>query len=632
MLVYCTERYFQSRACAREIIYAVLLKKPLVAVLEPDPARGGLHRRTIEELLAKQRFTPHGKDDAPADHSWVAKWKLEDEIAKWGFTMMPTCAEIAEALFQDEVIEWNRLTASQAVSARQIAERVLPEKERTHVYVEGEPGTQTIVPPPLTHGREFHLYCSPHNAGAEKVGTELSQLLEQLSPSNSRRDASGPLLKMTTSLEALDRCEHMLLYLTTKTWTNGKHSLELARELGKARRKAVHLLLVHELPSHVLDDGLGTDRGACDFYDLWKEGWTPPYLLASNLYSQIAFPLKPNEFHRAALAVVLGKLSEGGGECLKLSEEEIRRSEEAEEKGLREHVPAQLKPRTGREPADRHANIRKTKNAGTALPEEQLERRSHCGSAGNEGGEGGVTGESGGFTAREAPPSSRYPQLPPGNRHAASRLVAGRMLRAQIRMAEELPAATLPPPCQTGYISHRPGRQQRLEEIRQRQQERKRAVQASVPLEQHKPQRRSSVSRVMLQPLYESAAWLQRSRASKDFETDVAESPLPRASHDPRGPDSLVRTSAKLEAGLALGAQSPDQPLAGRQGGTSHVGELHGDAPVAHGVAGADPNSTDEPLYMALAARRAIRSAARRASIAVCAPPEEVRRRSTLRL
>ena len=722
VLVYCTERYFKSRPCAREIIYAVLLKKPLVAVLEPDPARGGLKRCAIEELLTKQRFTPHGKDDAPADHSWVAKWKLEGEIVKWGFTKMPTSAEIAEALFQDEAIEWNRLTAFQAVSARRTAERALPEKERNHVYVESEPGTQEIAPPPLTHGRKFHLYCSPHNAGAEKIGTDLSQLLEQLSPDKSRRDANKPLLKMTTSLEALDRCEHMLLYLTTKTWTNGKHSTELARELGKARRNGVHLLLVHELPSHVLDDDVGTDRGACDFYDMWNEGWTPPYLLATNLYNQIALPLKPNEFHRAALAVVLGKLSEGGGERVKLSEEEIKLSEEAEEKGLREHVPAQLKSRADNEPAGRPSNIRKTKAGGTN--EEQLaaptmclttvstarasqrplgpalsrhaelvssiladtraftelchlvqdmsasegaeraissaweggagdisvaggntrllerfggsgprwggdqsvgsERRSHCGSAGDEGGEDGITGESGGFTAREAPPRSRYQQPGPGGKHDPSRLAAAKTLRAQMRIMEDLPAAALPPPREPGYNSHRPGRQQRLEEIRKRREERKQAVQASVPLEQPKPQRRPSVSRVMLQPLYDSAAWLRRSRASKDFET---ESPT---GHDARGPDSLVRTPDKLEAGLDV--QLPDQPLARRQGGTPHVGQLSGEADVALEVVGADPNSTDEPpVYMALAARRATRPAAG-ATIAVFAPPEDVRRRSTLRL
>ena len=58
----------------------------------------------------------------------MAKWKLEGEIAKWGFTKMPTSAEIAEALFQDEAIEWNRLTAFQAVSARRTAERALPER------------------------------------------------------------------------------------------------------------------------------------------------------------------------------------------------------------------------------------------------------------------------------------------------------------------------------------------------------------------------------------------------------------------------------------------------------------------------------------------------------------------------
>ena len=37
-----SEKYFASRACARELLYALLYKKDFIALLEPDKTRGGL--------------------------------------------------------------------------------------------------------------------------------------------------------------------------------------------------------------------------------------------------------------------------------------------------------------------------------------------------------------------------------------------------------------------------------------------------------------------------------------------------------------------------------------------------------------------------------------------------------------
>ena len=80
-LCMCTEKYFQSRACAREIFRAVLLQKPLIAVLEPDGTRGSLSREEIEELLTRQLYPPLGQPNAPADLTWADKWALDDEVA-----------------------------------------------------------------------------------------------------------------------------------------------------------------------------------------------------------------------------------------------------------------------------------------------------------------------------------------------------------------------------------------------------------------------------------------------------------------------------------------------------------------------------------------------------------------------
>lgn len=376
VLVFGTAMYFESRACARELFRALLLKKPLIVVLEPDAKRGSLSREAIRSLLTKQRFNAKGEPDDNGEHTWVSKWGLDGEVAAWGYPSAPTGEEIAAALFSDEdPIEWNRFTAFQAITLRLIVERLLTQAERKKVFVQGELGAQALSPPSLARGRTFHLYCSPNNEGAREVGDELNELLVKLN-----KHEGEPLLKTTTSLDDLDQCEHMLLYLTAKTWTNGEHSKEFAREIAKSARKGVHLLLVHEFPS-VVDEGQrdGTKRGACDFNDFWNEGWTPTHLKIgpANIYKQIALALKPGLWRAAGLATVLSKLSEGASERVP-----IELSEEAEEKALKEHVPAVLQPKATADEHgghDRHSSAnRKTKadapsyNELRAHPKQQL--------------------------------------------------------------------------------------------------------------------------------------------------------------------------------------------------------------------------------------------------------------------
>ena len=340
ILCFCTDKYFKSRACAREIFRALLRGKPLIAVLEPDESRGGLTREAIVALLTTARFPPHSQANAPATMTWAEKWGLDGEVRAWGYAAIPTGEGIVAALFALAPIEWNRFTAFQQVTMRKMAERVLDEADRGDaVYVQGEVGNQTLVPPALTHGRTRHLYCSPHNLGAEGVGAELNELFRRRSgKSRGRRSMAGSApLKVTTSFAELEQCEHMLLYLTSTTWTSAEASLSFAREVAQAQRLGVHLLLVHEFPSAM--DEAGSTRGACDFNDMWNEGWTPKHLLTgeANVYQQIAIALKPGAWRIAGLATVALKLGEGGGERLP-----IELPAEAEEAGLGAHIPAQL--------------------------------------------------------------------------------------------------------------------------------------------------------------------------------------------------------------------------------------------------------------------------------------------------
>jgi hypothetical protein len=169
-----------------------------------------------------------------------------------------------------------------------------------NVCIRGEAATQGFRPLPLTHGRKYHLYCSPSCKGALTLANELNDLTP---------------IQWTDQLDALVGCEHFLLHLTSTTWTSGEVSAQFAREVCEAHRLGVHLLLAHEFPS-MLDNADTSQRGACAFNDFWNDGWTPKYLLKgdANVYKQIAIALKPGEWRKAGLVTVLDKMRTFDGE------------------------------------------------------------------------------------------------------------------------------------------------------------------------------------------------------------------------------------------------------------------------------------------------------------------------------
>ena len=186
VLCFCTGRYLESRACAREIFRAVLTGKPLITVLEPDEARGGLTREVIEAILLKARYAPHFKKatwfgSGEKSMTWADRWQLDGEVAKWskewGYeVVVPTGEQIVTALFALPPIEWNRLSNFQDVTMRLTAERLLPEEARGKVYVQGEAARSLPKALPLTHKRKFHVYASPHHPRAAALCEELAAL------------------------------------------------------------------------------------------------------------------------------------------------------------------------------------------------------------------------------------------------------------------------------------------------------------------------------------------------------------------------------------------------------------------------------------------------------------------------
>ena len=318
VLTFCTAKYFKSKACAREVFDTVLNSKPIICVLEPErnEEKGGLSQQEISHLLLNKRYP---EDDDPNAVVWPLQWKLEDEVKGWGFEGPPTGQQVVDALFAFDPVEWNRFSAFQDVTMRLIAQRVLwqsgsaePSPSRASplkmvskrvapevhpcqqqaVYVQGEIGNGAVsIDPPKT---KHHLYCSPSCAGASSLATELTETL-QID------------LQWTDELEMLESCDHMLLYLTSQTWTCGEMSERCAGEVRTALARGVHLLLAHEFPSAIEDDG---QRGACAFHEFFNEGWTPKDLLVgdSAIYNQIATALKAGAWRRAGLVLLASKL------------------------------------------------------------------------------------------------------------------------------------------------------------------------------------------------------------------------------------------------------------------------------------------------------------------------------------
>lgn len=266
VLVFCSEGYFGSKNCMRELAHSVALNKPMTALVDFDPSRGGLG---IKQIAGRLAGCAHVRDD---EHS----------------------QQLYLTLFEREPIEWNRIGPFQDCTLRQIAERLLGVHRRT--CVAGEMIMRKPSLPLPRNGRRFHLYCSRYNEGADAL------LLDEL---REHQPLLGSQLRVSMTLQQVEQCEHMLVYLNGKTWTMGAQSEAFAREVALAMRKGVHLLLAHEMPGpgqwheedrRMSENGGQNARHGVDFGSFFEHpqgrGATPTCLLRAGIYRQIAIALK----------------------------------------------------------------------------------------------------------------------------------------------------------------------------------------------------------------------------------------------------------------------------------------------------------------------------------------------------
>jgi hypothetical protein len=100
----------------RELRCAVSLGIPLVALLE-EPAKGGASVNMLRKQLV-------------AADALYEKWGFDDDG--------PRGAALADVLFAEEPLEWNRIGAFQEVTMRLISERLLPASQCPTFMVGGD--------------------------------------------------------------------------------------------------------------------------------------------------------------------------------------------------------------------------------------------------------------------------------------------------------------------------------------------------------------------------------------------------------------------------------------------------------------------------------------------------------------
>ena len=363
VLVYLTAGYFSSPNCMREALWATVLRKDVVLLLETERAKGGI---TLDEAREHLSEAFHGRFD---------EWKLISELEAWitahpaaaAMSHMPTFSEIECALLGPkgkaakkllghklEVYEWSALRPFQDVTLRKLAEPFVERPQRKNLmprdsergssdssivaelseattvsdkirtggakvrssitsamdsvnsslrresqrdsrasspgeasfsrpiglYVENDIERKPIKLHAPRHGKNYHVYCSRSNAGAQEILTELQEV------------RTLPKLKVARTSNLLEQCEQMLVYLNEDTW-----STEFGEEVVHAMLHHIPLLLVHEQP------GLGQEeRKAVSFEAIIAA--TPRKLLRAQIYAKIAVPLKGGVLRRRSLAML----------------------------------------------------------------------------------------------------------------------------------------------------------------------------------------------------------------------------------------------------------------------------------------------------------------------------------------
>ena len=295
VLAFCQRSYFTKQNSLKELFRAVANRKPILALLDPSiKADGGLDQTAIANLVTDQQLEKY------ALPSKFSKWKQQGKLSAVSFDRAPSAATVTDALFAKPPLEWHRLPGVQDVTIRLIAQHGVMGSKQGNLYLQGEMATMKVDLPLPYDRREFHIFCSSHNAGAAELATELS---------SSGVFATGEL-KWTCDTQLMFQCDSMLVLLDNRTWTSGQATAALVKDVYAAMQIGLNICCAHERPSVV-----AMRSNACSFDRMFEETWTPAHLRCgiTNLYKEIAISLLGGEWRKPGLVALGARLAVTGG-------------------------------------------------------------------------------------------------------------------------------------------------------------------------------------------------------------------------------------------------------------------------------------------------------------------------------
>ena len=112
-----SSQYFEKKNSLKELYRAVVQRRPILAMLEPDASQeGGLDQAAIEALVTNAKL-----DKFKLRKKWD-EWRADGDLLPAAFDHAPDEVEVRAALFAIPPVEWNRLPHFQDVTIRLIAQ------------------------------------------------------------------------------------------------------------------------------------------------------------------------------------------------------------------------------------------------------------------------------------------------------------------------------------------------------------------------------------------------------------------------------------------------------------------------------------------------------------------------------
>ena len=254
ILVFCTDGYFTSSNCMRELLRAVAVNKPILTVLEPDESKGRLTRSDIYTQL-KRADGLYDRWGLTAEvREWVGEGKCSTEFYELLASKHGAYQVLYDALFPADVlpVEWDRISAFQNISLCNIASTLLQPSQEVFLPIKGVHNRPKIPKPRMEC--QFHMYVSKNNPGAHDFFAALKAKNDSLYSSSkpTQQKPSGKKSKerimVTDDPSQLRSCERMLVHLTAITWTSSEETVHaFAKEIASAMALGIDIFMVHEV-------------------------------------------------------------------------------------------------------------------------------------------------------------------------------------------------------------------------------------------------------------------------------------------------------------------------------------------------------------------------------------------------